>query len=146
MEVLKKLILDTLEIPENIAMQIYSDSQSYHEKTIITIDPEGKQLNFVINKNINHITKEDIILLRDVINKQIQGKGIISTHLSKFFGWWIIFSGSITLFAVCPICGSAGCVGSLAFTGLLSAMLALIKNYSSLAANTLKNLFCKNDN
>jgi len=146
MELLKKLIQDTLEIPENIALQIHSDSQSDPEKTVITIAPRKKQLNFIINKNINRITEEDIILLRNEINEQIRGKGIISTHLSKFFGWWVIFSGSITLFAVCPICGSAGCVGSLAFTGLLSALLALIKNYSSFAANTLKNLFCKNDN
>ena len=140
---LKNSVARILELPDNIIIEITPEFSGKHESTVISTNSEGNSLKFIINKNINEITSEDILLLKDSINNDIKNSGFIPRQLSRLFGWWVIFSGSITLFAVCPVCGSAGCAGSFAFTGILAALLSIVKNFSSILTSRIKSLFNK---
>jgi len=140
---LKDSVARILKLPDNIDIEITPEFSGMHESTVISTCSEGNSLKFIINKNINKITNEDILLLKDSISNDIKKSGFIPRQLSRLFGWWIIFSGSITLFAVCPVCGSAGCAGSFAFTGILAALLSIVKNFSSILTLRIKSLFKK---
>ncbi len=91
---------------------------------------EVEKSRFSLNMPAETVTKEEIVLLHDSIEKSVKSS-FISRNVYRFFGWWMIFAGSFTLFSVCPVCGQAGCVGSLGFTAVISALLALLKNFSS---------------
>lgn len=136
-------IKKTLEIPYDVIVEIIHLIHSQHPSTEIIIGSGEKPVKLIINKSPDMITDDDIILLNNKLQGTIQKTGFFPRHLSKFIGWWIIFTGSITLFAVCPICGSAGCAGSLAFTGIFAAVLSFLKNGSSLIKKIFKPLFIK---
>ena len=135
-----------LELPGKIKIGLSFSIPPQKSLTEIKIGSGEKPVILIINKHPEMITDDDIILLKNELTGAIKKTGTIPGHLSKFIGWWIIFTGSITLFAVCPICGSAGCAGSLAFTGIFAAVLSFLKNGSSLIKKIFKPLFIKKYN
>ncbi len=148
---LEKMIREVLSVPFFIPVNITERSalceedlsvNSNHEiYTDIRIS-EGKASSlFTLEKPASEITGDDILHLKELVEDGLSGSGFFRNSIAKLFGWWVIFAGSLTLFSVCPICGSVGCPVGIGITGIFAGVLALVKQYGRYVVSTIRSRF-----
>jgi len=144
----EKYIRKLFSVPQNSAiifeeLNITKNNDPSGIECHIKIQKGKKYSTFIIKKPLEAITYEDVDLLYQSFINYAVGNRPFKKTLLKFFGWWIIFGGTLTAFSVCPICGQLGCPIGIGTTGLLAGFLALVKQYSNDFFYLLKNLFAK---
>jgi hypothetical protein len=98
---------------------------------------------YTILKPASEVVRDDIDYLKQTMESYVIKNYPIRSKLYKFFGWWIIFAGSITIFSVCPICGQTGCPVGIGTTGILAGIFSLIKTGGKGYLTSIKRFFTK---
>ena len=101
-----------------------NDSSAYTDITINFGDKH--EHHYTISRPLADVTQEDIATLRSTDENHTRRHHTILGKILRFFVFWLGFSGLYATFAVCPVCGQAGCpvgVGSASLVGGVSAFL-----------------------
>lgn len=136
-------IVEIFSIPKCLSIDVYQNETEKKDvctDIVINIDSNNNS-RYTIHKKISEITKDDILLLKDSVIDYAANEYSFLARLPGFFGWWIIFAGSFSLFSVCPVCGNIGCPMGIGITGLLAAFLAFLKQFLKYYLLNLKKNF-----
>ena len=63
------------------------------------------------------------------------------SRIPGFLGWWVIFAGSLSMFSVCPVCGSPVCPVGIGITGIVAGCMALCKQYMKYLVSRVRFMF-----
>ncbi|MBN2401687.1 MAG: hypothetical protein JXN64_04750 [Spirochaetes bacterium] len=141
---LENWLREVFELPASafieIAEEDYTDKEgSLNQKTDFKIQVNNKKFNtYTILKPTSQICFDDIIFLKQSFDSYVSKYFSMRSKIYKFFGWWFIFAGGITIFSVCPICGQTGCPVGVGTTGILAGILSLVKISGKNCINYLK--------
>ncbi len=146
-EHLENCFREVFAIPDfaliDVSEEDYMDEEaSFNRKTNFKITIKDKIPNiYTILKPASEIQPGDISYLKKSMESYITENYPIRSKIYKFFGWWIIFAGGMTVFSVCPICGQTGCPIGIGTTGILAGIFSLIKTGGKSYISTLKRFF-----
>ncbi len=128
-----------------VSEEEYRDEEGrLNKRTNFNIKIKNKNFyKYSIQKSASEIGIDDINCLKESIESYLSKNYPIRSRVYKFFGWWFIFAGAITVFSVCPICGQTGCPVGVGTTGIIAGLLSLIKTGGKNHIRLLFRLFNK---
>ena len=138
---IQELVNKALELPLETPVEVIPHlCREPHTEIIIRIDP-GRTLQLSIPYLPDNITQTHIHDAAEKLRSDAAAKRPFLSRVPGFFGWWVIFAGSLSMFSVCPICGSPACPIGIGITGIVAGFMAIFKQYLKYMGSRITNIF-----